>query len=119
MSRRLDDLAPEFKPLAFELIARCAEAGIPVMIIYTLRTEAEQKDLIRAGRSWTNNSRHLVGRAIDICPYEEYQLVGPDKLQWNSSDPVWQRIGNIGKALGLTWGGDWTVRDLGHFEKRT
>lgn len=117
MSRKLDDLAPEFRPLACELIARCAEAGIAVMIIYTRRTQAEQDALIAGGRSWTTHSRHLTGHAIDICPYEEYELVGPDKLQWNGSDPVWQRIGNIGKGLGLVWGGDWTQRDLGHFEK--
>lgn len=117
MSRLLDDLDPAFKPLAMELIARCAEAGIPVLIIYTLRTQAEQDALIAAGRSWTTNSRHLTGHAIDICPYQEYELAGPDKLQWNGSDPVWQRIGKIGMGIGLTWGGLWTQKDLGHFEK--
>lgn len=79
---------------------------------------AEQAALIAGGRSWTLNSRHLTGHAIDICPYSEYELVGPDKLQWNGSDPVWQRIGKIGKGIGLIWGGDWPNKlDYGHFEK--
>lgn len=38
MSRALNDLHPKFKPIAMELLARITEAGIPVMIIDTLRT---------------------------------------------------------------------------------
>jgi hypothetical protein len=41
MSRRLDDLDPRFRPLAFEFLARLTEAGIHVMIVDTLRTPAE------------------------------------------------------------------------------
>lgn len=116
MSRRLDDLSPAFRPLAIELLARCVEAGIPVMIIDTLRTEQEQEQNIINGVSWTRHSKHLTGDAIDICPYEVYALHGPDKLQWRASDPVWQRIGQIGESLGLRWGGRWTQKDMGHFE---
>ena len=119
MSRRLDDLDAEFKPRAMELLARCAEAGVPVMVIYTFRTEVEQAELVAKGLSWTKFSRHQIGRAIDICPYEIFQLHGPDKLQWNSSDPVWTKIGELGeRKCGLIWGGRWKVLDLGHFEQR-
>lgn len=116
MSRRLDDLSPRFRPLAIELVARCVEAGIPVLIVDTLRTKAEQEENIRKGVSWTANSKHLSGDAIDIVPFDVYNLHGPDKLQWVSSDPVWQRIGALGEALGLRWGGRWKVKDMGHFE---
>ena len=116
MSRRLNDLSPRFRPLAFELIARCAEAGIAVMIVDTLRTGAEQERNVALGVSWTRNSKHLTGDAIDVCPYETYLLHGGDKLQWNASDPVWRKVGEIGESIGLLWGGRWKVRDLGHFE---
>lgn len=115
MSRRLDDLSPRFKPLAMELLARCVEQGIHVLIVDTLRTPEEHAENLRKGVSWTTRSKHLDGDAIDVCPYETFQLRGPDKLAWNDG-PTWQRIGAIGKALGLGWGGDWKVRDLGHFE---
>jgi len=39
-----------------------------------------------------------------------------NKLQWDASDPIWLRIGTIGEALGLRWGGRWTQKDMGHFE---
>lgn len=118
MSRRLDDLSSDFKPLAFEFLARLVEAGIPVMVVDTLRTPEEQAENIRKGVSWTPNSRHLTGDAIDICPYAVYELHGADKLQWDAGDPVWTRVGKIGESVGLIWGGRWKVRDLGHFERR-
>lgn len=116
MSRKLDDLSPRFRPLAVELLARLTEAGIAVMVIDTLRTPAEHAANLASGVSWTKRSKHLDGDAIDICPYEVYNADGPDKLQWASNHPLWQKIGPIGEALGLRWGGRWAVKDLGHFE---
>jgi hypothetical protein len=116
MSRQLDDLEPRFRWIAMELIARAAEAGIPVMIVDTLRTPQEQAENIAKGVSWTTHSKHLTGQAIDVCPYAVYQLRGPDKLQWGGDDPAWEQLGGIGERLGLRWGGRWKQRDLGHFE---
>ena len=119
MSRKLSDLSPRFRPLAIELLARLTEAQIPVLIVYTLRTPAEQAVLVAQGVSWTTHSRHLTGDAIDVAPFETYQLHGPDKLRWDGSDPIWQAIGKIGEDLGLRWGGRFgppAKPDLGHFE---
>lgn len=118
MSRALDDLSPRMQPLATALLARCVEAGIMVMIVDTLRTPEEQAANVAKGVSWTLNSKHLTGDAIDIAPFETYALHGGDKLKWDETDQVWQRLGQIGEALGLKWG---VVRngmriDLGHFE---
>ena len=117
MSRALDDLSPRFRPLAVEFLARLVEAGIHVMVVDTLRTPAEQAQNVAKGVSWTMNSRHLTGDAIDVCPYETYLLHGEDKLQWQTSDPIWQKIGQIGEACGMRWGGRWTkTPDMGHLE---
>ena len=116
MSRALNDLDELFRPLAIELLARLTEAKIPVLIVDTLRTQAEHEINLANGTSWTIRSKHLDGLAIDIVPYDEYRLNGPDKLQWNNDVPVWQVIGKIGKSLGLRWGGDWQKKDMGHFE---
>lgn len=116
MSRRLDDLDLRFKPLAMELLARLTEANILVLIVDTLRTPEEHAENLRRGVSWTLRSKHLDGLAIDVCPYKIYDLHGPDKLQWDANDGIWQSIGAIGKALGLRWGGDWQQKDMGHFE---
>ena len=120
MSRKLDDLSPRMLPLAMQLLARCVEAGLMVMIVDTLRTPEEQAANIAKGVSWTTKSKHLTGDAIDICPYETYALAGPDKLKWDGSDPVWRKIGAIGESLGLKWGviKNGQQIDPGHFEFR-
>ena len=121
MSRALNDLDYRIKNVVFEFLARCLEAGIPLMIVDTLRTPEEQASNIAKGVSWTPNSKHLPNAdgkslAIDVCPFETFQLHGPDKLQWNTDDPAWPMIGKIGESLGLRWGGRWAVKDMGHFE---
>jgi hypothetical protein len=119
MSRALDDLDQRFRPVAIELIARCVEAGIAVMVVDTLRTPAEHAINLANGTSWTDHSKHLDGLAIDLAPYETYGLHGSDKLQWDPSDPVWAKMGAIGERLGLRWGGRFkrpAKPDLGHFE---
>lgn len=118
MSRKLDDLSPRFRPVAFELLARFTEAGLMVMIVDTLRTPQEQATNLANGVSWTLKSKHLTGDAIDVCPYKMYALRGPDKLEWGADDPVWPKLGAIGMGLGLKWG---VIRngmrvDLGHFQ---
>jgi len=117
MSRKLDDLSARFKPKAIEFLARCVEAGIALMVIDTLRTPEEQAANLAKGVSWTLNSKHLTGDAIDVCPYEIYTAAaGGDKLAWDSTAPAWQELGIIGEALGLRWGGRWKQKDMGHLE---
>ena len=116
MSRLLDDLSPRFRPLAMELLARCVEQGIAVMILDTLRTPEEHAANLAKGVSWTQHSKHLDGDAIDLCPYSSYMLHGADKLQWDVADPAWAALGRIGEELGLRWGGRWKQKDMGHFE---
>jgi hypothetical protein len=105
VSRKLDDLSPRFKPLAFEFLARLTEAQIPVLITSTLRTAAEQADAVRTGHSQVAHSKHQDGDAIDVVPYAQFLLKGDDKLQWDTGDPVWLKIGAIAEGLGLRWGG--------------
>jgi hypothetical protein len=122
MTRNLNDLAPECRPIFFEFLARLTEAGIQVQIINVLRNEAEQAANVARGVSQTMNSRHLpqppsgLSHAIDVCPYAQYELHGPDKLEWSATDPAWQVIGRVAEALGLRWGGRWAMRDMGHCE---
>jgi len=123
MNTSLDSLDPKFRPLAIELLARFTEQKIIVLIVNTRRTDAEQADAIARGVSWVKRSKHQDGLAIDVVPYELYQLHGPDKLQWSTSDAVWVTMGAIGERLGLRWGGRFgkingsgVGMDPGHFE---
>lgn len=108
---KIDSLSSRMKPLACELIAKCIEARIDVRIIETLRSKERQAELIEKGVSWTTNSKHLTGDAIDIAPVAVLPL-----KNWAPYHPHWNVIGEIGENLGLSWGGRWHVRDCAHFE---
>jgi hypothetical protein len=57
MSRALDDLSTDLRPKAFELLARLVERGVSVMIVDTLRTEAEHLANLKSGASASKFSR--------------------------------------------------------------
>lgn len=135
--RSLDSLSSQFYPLACELIARVTARGVPVMVICTGRTVDEQQVALIQGNSGTVLSSHLPrsfrwkntidftstatdmdkSDAIDLCPYETFQLEGPDKLKWDGKHPAFGIIGVEAEKLGLRWGGRWFKPfDPGHAE---
>lgn len=57
------------------------------------------------------DSYHNWALAFDAVPVAYKALPN-----WNPTGPYWERIGAIGKNLGLTWGGDWSKPDKPHFQ---
>lgn len=119
MGKDLNELASYFLPLAQELLDKCAVAGVPCRVIDTGRTTQEQAIKLAEGVSWVSKSKHepqppeMKSEAIDIAPQA---VLEENKANWDPTNPLWQEIGGIGKELGLRWGGDWKVKDMGHFE---
>jgi hypothetical protein len=68
--------------------------------------EAETKIAV----TWTLDSKHLRGLAVDLVP------VRGGKLWWAAPLEVWERMGVIGEGHGLKWGGRWKNKDSPHFE---
>jgi len=60
--------------------------------------------------TWTLESKHLSGEAIDLVPTRE------GKPWWAAPEEVWERMGTIGEKHGLAWGGRWKNTDNPHFE---
>lgn len=90
-------------------------------IIDGLRSEAEQIALVAEGKSKTMNSKHLVGRALDMAPYP---------IDWGDTCRFYWFAGvvlGVAHEMGIKirWGGDWdsdndlrdqSFNDLVHFE---
>ena len=58
--------------------------------------------------------------AIDVAPYQVYDLHGGNKINWDSRNPLWLKMGLIGESVGLSWGGRWKDRpDYGHFQYKS
>ena len=116
MSRRLDDLHPDMRPLAFAFLARLMEAKLPVLIFSTGRSQEEQDRYVEDGKSTVARSLHQDGLAIDVVIYDLWDRQGGMSLQWKRV-PEYTEIGAIGEAVGLHWGGKWkALDDPFHFE---
>lgn len=124
-SRKLSDLDPRVAALATRLLETAAAEDIRLLVTFTFRSKATQTALYAQGRTApgkivTNakagDSFHNYGLAFDIVP-----LKPNGAADWDTSTPAakarWARIGEIGRSLGLRWGGDWhSIKDLPHFE---
>lgn len=81
-----------------------------------LRTSAEQRKLVAAGKSQTLNSRHLTGHAVDLTA-----LLKNGAVTWDFE--VYRKLSEVVLAVAfelaipVTWGGNWqSLRDGPHFE---
>lgn len=60
--------------------------------------------------TWTLDSKHIHGEAIDLAPVRD------GRIWWAAPHEVWGRMGVLGEAHGLKWGGRWKHKDTPHFE---
>ena len=110
--------AREFMILATDLAAR---HGLTVKIISGLRSYTEQDALYAKGRTApgpkvTNAkagySNHNFGTAWDIACFRGTRYI--------TEHAAYREIGQAGKSLGLTWGGDFkSIKDEPHYEVPT
>lgn len=125
MSSKLDGLAPALQAKVTILIGAMADLGFRMVVTDGIRTDAQQIALYAQGRTATGvvvthcdgvqlRSRHQPqadswGHAVDCT----FTVDG--KPDWAEAHP-WRLYGEMGKALGLKWGGDWTIPDRPHLE---
>lgn len=108
---RLSDtklLMPELAVIIDQMLAIARKDGLCVSVFETLRSDERQEQLYRQGRSMpgpivtkarAGSSWHNYGLAVDFAFHEH--VVTP-KVQWTWNGN-WQRLGEIGESLGLTW----------------
>ena len=82
-------------------------------VIEGIRNINRQRELYKAGKSTTMNSRHITGHAVDMVPWP---------VDWDDLE----RFEVVSKAMkaaaeeldiSLVWGGDWkSFYDAPHFE---
>ena len=122
-SRKLEDLHPKVRKMAEAHLKACDDAGIDVLVTSTYRDIESQNALYAQGRTKpgkkvTNakggQSFHNYRIAYDIVPLRNGKPV------WSTSGvdgKIWQLAGNLGKAQGLEWAGDWkTFKEYPHFQ---
>ncbi len=100
-----------------ELVMVVIEAGnhMDFQVQQGLRTLAQQREYVAAGKSQTMNSRHLTGDAVDLTVLHG----GVPVWDWSLYEQLAGIVKSIARKQGvaITWGGDWkTLKDGPHFE---
>jgi peptidoglycan L-alanyl-D-glutamate endopeptidase CwlK len=87
--------------------------GVDFTVIEGIRNINRQRELYKAGKSTTMNSRHITGHAVDMVPYP---------VDWNDLErfetmAVAMKAAAEELEIPIVWGGDWkSFYDAPHFE---
>lgn len=121
MGRDITMCHPKLQELASRLVVECKKQGLIIKIGECFRSASEQDALYAQGRTKPGNivtnakgssysSMHQWGVAFDV-------IRNDGKGAYNDNDGWFGKVGKVGKALGLEWGGDWTSPvDKPHFQ---
>lgn len=120
--RDVNHLCPELLVLYREWLIRCHAAGLAVKVIATWRSASEQNIAKAAGKSkaaagqsphnCTDSKGNPASRAFDFACFDENAAYITD-----GADDRYTQAGEIGKDLGLVWGGDFkSIFDPSHLE---
>lgn len=135
-TRNINCLREPFRGLILKLLGECQKQNISIIITETCRTKKVQEAYYAQGRksleevnklrreaglpsisekenrqpiTWTTESAHMYGVAIDFVPLKN------GKADWNDVE-LFKKVGQIAINLGLEWGGNWKVKDYPHIE---
>lgn len=124
-----ETLHPLLQTLWVAFMSRVRAAGLNPVLTFAWRSKLSQDRLYQIGRrgvpgertvtnaagghSWHNVERdgHPAALAFDFALLDD-----AGKHLLSDTHVGWMIAGEIGEALGLTWGGRWRMRDLGHLQ---
>jgi hypothetical protein len=123
--RRIASIHPSVATRARAMVHLCSQSGVEVVITQGLRSWQEQDQLYAKGRTILPlGSEHFVTMAKGGQSYHNFGLAfdivvldAIGKADWDVSHSGWATAAEIGKSLGLEWGGDWKkFKDRPHFQ---
>lgn len=118
MSKDINSLHPDLKPLCEQFLADCSNAGLDVRLIFTYRSPEEQDVLYAQGRTTPGSivtnlrggqSKHSL-TLPDGSPASkafDFGIFRDDKYITDGQDPDYLIAGEFGERLGMLWGGRW------------
>ena len=110
--KRLEGVDERLKAIVIECAVRCS---YPFNVSEGLRTEEQQREYVRLGKSRTMKSKHLTGKAVDLYPLSLDRKV----VDWSRFEELADLMFQVASDQGveIVWGGHWkTFVDKCHFE---
>lgn len=90
-------------------------APVPFLVVEGLRTKQRQRELFAAKKTKTLNSKHIIGRAVDVVPIVDGAL----SWKWDDFMPLVECAKRCASdmSLPMTFGYDWGW-DAPHWEMK-
>lgn len=88
-------------------------------VLCSFRSKEEQEEAFRTGHSkkhWPGSKHNKIpAMAVDVAPYPiDWSNIG----QFEKLAVVIKQVAQE-KGIEITWGGDWKMKDLPHYELKT
>ena len=113
--RKLDQ---DFMQLILHLLTRMEARGYPMVLLEGYRSPEKQTHLAQQGAHVTQvgawQSKHQFGLAVDLAPMKNGALIISERDPW--AFEAYAALGEEAQAIGLIWGGRWSMKDYGHIE---
>lgn len=113
-------LQPTFRDKVLAAMKAAEQRGYRFALLEGYRSPGRQDFLAGQGAHVTMatafQSKHQFGLAADLSPVRDGVLVIRESDPWALA--AYLVLGEEARSRGLTWGGDWTIRDYGHVEQR-
>ena len=87
--------------------------GVDFTVIEGIRNINRQRELFKAGKSTTMNSRHITGHAVDMVPWPvDWEDLERFEVMSEAMKTAAEEL-----EIPIVWGGDWkSFYDAPHFE---
>ena len=113
--RSPDSLAPKFREAVQAILAQMGDAKIAE----GLRTAGRQSFLYGFGRVYDDGRGVVTNAASTMASWHGFGLavdIVHATLEWDASAKWFRVLGEVAKAHGCDWGGDWRHADLPHVQ---
>jgi len=112
-------LAPRFQKAVEAAILECVLGGLDTYVFEAYRSQALQAAYYARGRSVVPPERPVTNAPSNLYSWHGYGLavdVISKTQHWAAPESWFRQVAAVFRKHGCSWGGDWTQRDLPHFQ---
>ena len=86
-------------------------SSVDFSVVEGVRSQERQEELVAEGKSWTMNSRHITGHAVDIYPWVNGKTCHKRRSYKRVARAMFKAA--IELNVDITWGGFWILDNDG------